>query len=57
MRTFACISLLLGLCVAQLGEITVNPNTRFMVDKLGRSIIFHGVNVIYKVDPYIPTHD
>lgn len=26
-----------------------------MIDGAGRSTIFHGVNVVYKVDPYIPT--
>lgn len=31
--------------------------TRLMEDSLGRSIIFHGVNVVYKVDPYIPSSD
>jgi len=24
------------------------------VDFVGRQVIFHGVNVVYKVDPYIP---
>jgi len=40
---------------AQLGPITVNTTTRFMVDSVGRSVLLHGVNVVYKVDPYIPT--
>ena len=26
-----------------------------MVDQFGRPTIFHGVNVVYKVDPYIPS--
>ena len=26
-------------------------------DSFGRTVIFHGVNVVYKVDPYIPTID
>ena len=25
------------------------------VDAEGRSVLFHGVNVVYKVDPYIPS--
>ena len=25
-----------------------------MIDASGRSVIFHGVNVVFKVDPYIP---
>jgi endoglycosylceramidase len=24
------------------------------IDPMGRQVIFHGVNVVYKVDPYIP---
>lgn len=28
-----------------------------MIDKYNRSVIFHGVNVVYKVDPYIPSQD
>lgn len=28
-----------------------------MEDSLGRSVIFHGVNVVYKIDPYIPDTD
>jgi len=27
-----------------------------MEDSLGRSIIFHGVNMVYKVAPYIPNN-
>lgn len=40
---------------AQTGEITVNTTSRFMIDGARRSTIFHGVNVVYKVDPYLPT--
>jgi endoglycosylceramidase len=28
-----------------------------MQDATGRSVIFHGVNVVYKVHPYIPSRD
>lgn len=59
MKTFSYLSLtvaaLLGLAAAQSGEITVNTTTRFMIDGARRPTIFHGVNVVYKVDPYIPT--
>jgi len=48
---------LLGLVTAQEGLIKINPNSRFMVDSHGRSTIFHGVNVVYKIDPYIPLDD
>jgi hypothetical protein len=46
---------LLGLVTAQSGPISVNTTTRFLIDGANRSTIFHGVNVVYKVDPYIPT--
>ena len=35
--------------------LRVKPETRFLVDGAGRTTLLHGVNVIYKVDPYIPT--
>ena len=38
-----------------MAKIAINPETRQFVDESGRSIIFHGVNVVYKVDPYIPS--
>ena len=38
-----------------LAKIKVNPETRQLVDESGRSVIFHGVNVVYKQDPYIPS--
>ena len=36
-------------------SIHVNPETRFFEDSYGRTVLFHGVNAIYKMDPYIPT--
>lgn len=36
-------------------KIGVNPATRQFVDDYGRSVIFHGVNVVYKEAPYIPS--
>jgi len=36
-------------------KIGINSSTRQFVDDNGRSVVFHGVNVVYKVDPYIPT--
>ena len=35
----------------------IDPSERKFVDALGRQILFHGVNVVYKVDPYIPSVD
>jgi len=36
-------------------RLRVNPETRFLVDSFGRTTLLHGVNAIYKVDPYIPS--
>jgi len=50
--------ILLAACVfGQEGLTTINPDSRFMVVRYNRSVIFHGVNVVYKVDPYIPNQD
>ena len=47
------------LAAAQAGEaasaISVDPASRMFIDAEGRSVLFHGVNVVYKVDPYIPS--
>ena len=37
--------------------ITVDPTTRQIRDQFGRSVIFHGVNIAYKIPPYIPSQD
>ena len=36
-------------------RLKINPETRFIVDFFGRSTLLHGVNVVYKVSPYIPS--
>ena len=41
----------------KLGLIQVNPETKRLVDKFGREVFFHGVNVVYKIPPYIPRTD
>ena len=35
-------------------SIKINPSTRMFVDDYGRTVIFHGVNVVVKQPPYIP---
>ena len=35
-------------------KVYVDPKTRSLRDKLGRHLILHGVNVVYKIAPYIP---
>jgi endoglycosylceramidase len=37
-------------------SITIDKSRNF-VDDQGRSLIFHGVNVVYKLPPYIPILD
>jgi endoglycosylceramidase len=36
-------------------RLNVNQETRFLVDSFGRTTLLHGVNAIYKVDPFIPS--
>lgn len=54
---------LLGLGAALLSNVAlaldsppfaIDPSTRSFRDANGRHTIFHGVNAVYKVDPYIP---
>jgi endoglycosylceramidase len=35
-------------------EFTIDSKERVMRDSEGRHTIFHGVNVVYKIPPYIP---
>lgn len=37
------------------GSISINPTSRLLQDEHRRSILLHGVNVVYKQDPYIPS--
>jgi endoglycosylceramidase len=38
----------------QLSPIQVDPNTQQFLDEYGRVHLFHGVNVVYKIPPYLP---
>lgn len=42
-------------CNEKANRLEVNPETRFLIDSFGRTVILHGVNAIYKIDPYIPS--
>eukprot|EP00347_Sterkiella_histriomuscorum_P013225 403365531 len=42
---------------AQEAPFRVDPTKRQFIDKFGRSVIFHGVNIVYKLDPFIPSRD
>jgi endoglycosylceramidase len=54
MKQIISVAALLGLAAAQVNTISIDPSTRQIRDSFGRSVIFHGVNVVYKVAPYIP---
>ena len=55
--SLAILALISSTVVAQKGRISINPQARQMIDESRRSVIFHGVNVVYKVDPYIPDRE
>ena len=38
-------------------RIKMNPTTHMFEDSVGRSAIFHGVNVVVKIPPYLPNVD
>ena len=40
-----------------LGKFSIDPEHRVIRDSFDRHVIFHGVNVVYKVDPYLPEED
>ncbi|TNV80334.1 hypothetical protein FGO68_gene8931 [Halteria grandinella] len=47
--------LLLGMSQASItGRVRIDPVTRQLLDDSNRTVIFHGVNMVYKVPPYIP---
>jgi len=49
------IILLLSLAMPTLSSnYKINPNTKSFVDQYNRTVIFHGVNAIYKLPPYYP---
>ena len=36
--------------------IHIDSSSRMFIDVEGRTVLFHGVNVVYKVPPYIPSN-
>ena len=54
-RLSAIASSILAMQATALDQVTVNPETRMFEDPEGRTLIFHGQNVVYKTDPYIPS--
>ena len=51
---FYLIALLASVFAEPEGKISIDSQNRVVRDADGRHIIFHGVNVVYKVAPYIP---
>ncbi len=52
-RIFLSASVLVALGLAN-NKIHINTESRLMEDEFNRTTILHGVNVVYKVHPYIP---
>ena len=46
--------LLISVHASTHSKVYVDPETEVLRDKEGRQVIFHGVNAIYKMHPYIP---
>ncbi len=38
-------------------SFSIDNTNKYILDSNGRAIIFHGVNVVYKLPPYIPKTD
>jgi endoglycosylceramidase len=38
-------------------KLRISKDSRLFTDEFGRTMIFHGVNVVYKVAPYIPIEE
>lgn len=39
------------------GKMSVDPASQMFIDEQGRVRIFHGVNAVYKIDPWYPQLD
>jgi endoglycosylceramidase len=53
-KSLFLLASLFGIAFSQEGGISINVKSRMLQDEYKRSILFHGVNVVYKQDPYIP---
>jgi endoglycosylceramidase len=52
---FLSLAALLGLASAgPAPKISVDTENRVLTDEHGRQVLFHGVNVVPKVPPYLP---
>ena len=57
MKQILFLLLAFSFCFAQLGQISINNKTRQFVDQHNRTVIFHGVNIVYKIKPYLPSNE
>lgn len=48
------VALLIVFFLCSVNSLKVDPETTFLIDQYGRTSIFHGVNVVYKVFPFYP---
>lgn len=46
-----------ALTSCQKGPISIDTVNRLLIDQHKRSVLLHGVNIVYKVDPYVPSTD
>ena len=50
--------LLTGICAAITDSSNkISVENRKFIDEYGRQVLLHGVNIVYKVEPYLPTTD
>lgn len=43
------------LCAVSAADITIDSEMKHFVDASGRVRVFHGVNAVYKLHPFLPT--
>ena len=46
---------LVSITLAGLANISINPEKMQFVDEHGRLRVFHGINAVYKLPPYMPS--
>ncbi|KAH3759248.1 glycosyl hydrolase family cellulase [Pelomyxa schiedti] len=57
MKTMGWLWVVVGLTAVVEAAIRVDNATKMFVDEYGRQRFFHGVNAVYKTDPYMPVTD
>jgi hypothetical protein len=54
LKHLALLGLILALQLILTLTLKVNPTTSLFTDQYNRSLIFHGVNTVYKTYPFYP---